>query len=105
VKKNNWIYSFDGLSFNKLAEDKWNVKKDGGVFDEFSGATITPRAVVKAVKEGVSLFVRHRDEFLEFDKADTDRENITKKKINILQNKKTYHINTTSTEKDKVHEK
>jgi len=37
------------------------VKKDGGDFDQFSGATITPRAVVGAVKAGLDLFARHRD--------------------------------------------
>jgi electron transport complex protein RnfG len=38
------------------AADGWAVKKDGGIFDQFSGATITPRAVVKAVKGGLELF-------------------------------------------------
>lgn len=88
VEKNDWIYSFDGLSFNKLAEEKWKVKKDGGVFDQFSGATITPRAVVKAVKQGVRLFIRHRDEFLAFDTADINKENNIEEKINILPDKK-----------------
>jgi electron transport complex protein RnfG len=38
------------------------VKKDGGIFDQFAGATITPRAVVKAVKGGMTFFLAHRDE-------------------------------------------
>jgi electron transport complex protein RnfG len=38
------------------------VKKDGGDFDQFTGATITPRAVVKAVREGLELYARHKDE-------------------------------------------
>ncbi len=45
--------------------EKWAVKKDGGVFDQFAGATITPRAVVKAVKEGMSFYAAHRDDILE----------------------------------------
>lgn len=64
AEKDDWIFRFDGLSFNKLAEDKWKVKKDGGEFDQFSGATITPRAVVKAIKEGMDMFHQHRGELL-----------------------------------------
>jgi electron transport complex protein RnfG len=62
--KDDWIFHFDGLSFDKLAEEKWQVKKDGGVFDQFSGATITPRGVVKAIREGLLMFRQHRDELL-----------------------------------------
>lgn len=60
VEKDDWVYSFDGLSFEKLPEKKWAVKKDGGVFDQFSGATITPRAVVRAVKQGLVLFREYK---------------------------------------------
>ncbi|WP_404340489.1 electron transport complex subunit RsxG [Pseudoalteromonas mariniglutinosa] len=53
VKKSDWITLFKGQSV--LAEDdaRWAVKKDGGQFDQFTGATITPRAVVSSVKEAV----------------------------------------------------
>jgi electron transport complex protein RnfG len=63
-KKDDWIYSFNGLSLDNLPEDQWAVKKDGGRFDQFSGATITPRAVVKAVKEGLEYFKTHREAIL-----------------------------------------
>lgn len=56
LQKSNWILSFTGRSFANLPRDKWAVKKDGGTFDQFSGATITPRAVVKAVKGGLDFF-------------------------------------------------
>jgi len=62
--KSDWIFHFDGLSFDNLALAKWQVKKDGGVFDQFSGATITPRAVVKAIREGLQMFSQHRAELL-----------------------------------------
>jgi electron transport complex protein RnfG len=39
----------------------WRVKKDGGSFDQITGATISPRAVVKALKEGLEFFKQHRD--------------------------------------------
>ena len=64
VEKDDWIYSFNSRSLANLPEDKWHVKKDGGVFDQFSGATITPRAVVKAVKHGLDMFNRHQEEIL-----------------------------------------
>ncbi len=64
AEKDDWIYSFDGLSLKNLSEEKWRVKKDGGAFDQFSGATITPRAVVKAVKQGLDLFKKYREKML-----------------------------------------
>ncbi|MBD1388207.1 electron transport complex subunit RsxG [Neiella sp. HB171785] len=51
VSKHKWITSFDGLSLANTGDDKWQVKKDGGQFDQFSGATITPRAVVRQVHQ------------------------------------------------------
>lgn len=50
VAKSNWIKSFDGKSLANPQPDGWKVKKDGGEFDYVAGATISPRAVVKAVK-------------------------------------------------------
>ena len=65
LPKAKWILSFDGKSLANLPVEKWAVKKDGGVFDQFAGATITPRAVVKAVKGGLDFFAAHRGEILE----------------------------------------
>lgn len=62
--KSRWIYAFEGKSLGSPPADKWAVKKDGGVFDQFSGATITPRAVVRAVKGGLELFARERPAML-----------------------------------------
>jgi len=56
VKKNDWITKFTGLSLLNPPPEKWKVKKDGGIFDQFTGATITPRAVVKAVHKGLIFF-------------------------------------------------
>jgi electron transport complex protein RnfG len=64
VKKDPWVKSFDGKSLGDPAPEKWAVKKDGGVFDQFAGATITPRAVVKAVKGGMDFYTEHRKEIL-----------------------------------------
>lgn len=58
----NWILNFDGQSLAKTAEAGWKVKKDGGSFDYMAGATITPRAVVKAVHKTLQYWQTHRDE-------------------------------------------
>ena len=65
VKKDPWVKSFDGKSLGDPAPEKWAVKKDGGVFDQFAGATVTPRAVVKAVKQGLAFYGDHRAEILD----------------------------------------
>ncbi|AJR08064.1 electron transport complex subunit RsxG [Photobacterium gaetbulicola] len=51
----DWIYSFTGKRVDNEKDTRWAVRKDGGEFDQFTGATITPRAVVGAVKN-VSLY-------------------------------------------------
>jgi electron transport complex protein RnfG len=50
VRKSPWIEGFDGKSLNDPDLEGWQVKRDGGEFDQFTGATITPRAVVTAVR-------------------------------------------------------
>lgn len=60
----DWILGFDGKSLQNTAEKQWHVKKDGGEFDAFTGATITPRAVVKSVHQTLLLFQRHRAQLL-----------------------------------------
>jgi electron transport complex protein RnfG len=57
----NWIKNFDGLSIAKRPDDAWKVKKDGGQFDYMTGATITPRAVVKAVHKALQYFASQRE--------------------------------------------
>lgn len=65
LSKSAWIRGFDGLSLAHPAPEHWAVQKDGGHFDQFTGATITPRAVVRAVKEGLLLFQRQRAALLD----------------------------------------
>lgn len=62
AQKSQWILRFTGRSLQNTPESEWAVKKDGGRFDQFSGATITPRGVVKAVHEGLLFFQTHRSE-------------------------------------------
>lgn len=60
LKKSDWILSFDGKSLSNPTEEAWKVKKDGGNFDQFTGATITPRAVVQAVKQALTFYRLHQ---------------------------------------------
>lgn len=58
--KSHWIAQFDGASNARYKDDDWKVKKDGGQFDYMAGATITPRAVVKAVHKALQYFEANR---------------------------------------------
>lgn len=61
--KSGWLYSFNDKSLANPALEAWKVKKDGGVFDQFTGATITPRSIVKAVKNTL-LYVQEQGDNL-----------------------------------------
>jgi electron transport complex protein RnfG len=63
-KKTPWILRFTGLSLGNPAPERWKVKKDGGDFDQFAGATITPRGVVGAIRSGLEFFAAHKAELL-----------------------------------------
>lgn len=62
LAKSVWIRSFDGKSLTNPSEEGWAVKKDRGEFDQFAGATITPRAVVKAVHKALQFFDANRQQ-------------------------------------------
>ncbi|MGL1955707.1 MAG: electron transport complex subunit RsxG [Colwellia sp.] len=64
LKKSKWITSFTGKKVLDKNDSRWAVSKDNGMFDQFTGATITPRAVVKAVKNTVLYFNEHKDSLL-----------------------------------------
>ncbi|EGU39843.1 electron transport complex subunit RsxG [Vibrio splendidus] len=53
LRVSDWVLSFAGKQVTDSNLDRWKVRKDGGDFDQFTGATITPRAVVKSVKQAV----------------------------------------------------
>jgi electron transport complex protein RnfG len=62
--KSDWMQRFSGKSLGSPAVARWRVRKDGGDFDQYTGATITSRAVVAAVGRSLQFFARHRDELL-----------------------------------------
>ncbi|MBK5915657.1 electron transport complex subunit RsxG [Rhodocyclus purpureus] len=61
-KARPWISQFNGLSPATLSERDWRVKKDGGRFDSVAGATVTPRAVVKAVRKAALWVADNREQ-------------------------------------------
>ena len=60
LKKSDWILSFDGKAIDTGIT--WKVKRDGGDFDQFTGATITPRAVVKEVHSTIEWYLQHQQD-------------------------------------------
>ncbi len=61
--KSAWIDQFAGKSLANPPPKHWKVVKDGGAFDARAGATVTPRAVIRAVKNALEYFAKHRAEF------------------------------------------
>jgi electron transport complex protein RnfG len=60
--KSDWVLGFTGRSLVAPSLKEWAVRRDGGAFDQFTGATITPRAVVRSVKLTLEYFENHRDD-------------------------------------------
>jgi electron transport complex protein RnfG len=61
ARKSDWILKFTGRSLGDPPLERWKVRKDGGDFDQFTGATVTPRAVVAAVANALLYFERERE--------------------------------------------
>lgn len=60
-RKSDWIDSFSGKKLLDNNDNRWAVIKDGGMFDQFTGATITPRAVVKTVRKTIEYFENNQE--------------------------------------------
>lgn len=70
VERSDWILAFDGKSLQQPSAEKWAVRRDGGAFDQMTGATITPRAVVNAVQRALQYFAAHQPELFEMPSND-----------------------------------
>ncbi len=64
LKKSDWVLGFNNQRLHGDEDPTWGVKKDGGRFDQFTGATITPRAVTAAVQGAIRYFNNHRASLL-----------------------------------------
>jgi len=65
LRSSKWILAFDGKSLSDPISENWKIKKDGGDFDQLSGATITSRAVVTRVHQLLLFFSEHRDALMQ----------------------------------------
>ena len=66
-KERPWITQFNGTQPAAMDERAWKVKKDGGQFDSVAGATITPRAVLKAVRKAAQYVAENREKLFAVD--------------------------------------
>jgi len=64
LRKSNWVISFNNKKLLSEEDNRWAVIKDNGMFDQFTGATITPRAIVKAVKQALIYFRQNKQALL-----------------------------------------
>jgi electron transport complex protein RnfG len=71
IARGPWITGFDGRSLRDPAADAWRVRRDGGAFDQLAGATITPRAVVGAVRRTLQFVETHGEALAETPSGDT----------------------------------
>ena len=67
LRKSQWILDFNGRSLNNTSSSEWAVKKDGGAFDQFTGATITPRAVINQLVNTLKYFEQDKPMLLALD--------------------------------------
>ncbi len=70
VERSNWILDFAGKSLLDPPASAWAVKRDGGQFDQFTGATVTPRAVVRGLKASLVYFNEHKLKLFEQPQAE-----------------------------------
>ena len=65
ASRSDWVYQFDGRSLGDPPIAAWQLRVDGGQFDQLTGASVTPRAVVKAVRETLLYFDAHQAEIFD----------------------------------------
>ncbi len=63
--RSDWVLDFTGKSLDNPAPQRWKVKRDGGDFDQFTGATITPRSIVAATKRALEYFAVHKQQLFQ----------------------------------------
>jgi electron transport complex protein RnfG len=71
--RSNWLQSLIGKTLDNTPRPRWTIRKDGGDFDQFTGASVTPRAILKAVRNALEYYTRRRDEIFTQASIDADR--------------------------------
>jgi electron transport complex protein RnfG len=67
-----WLQRFEGLSLSDPPQQRWTVRKEGGEFDAFTGATTTPRAIVKGIRRTLEFYSAQRDRLFTLPSGSTD---------------------------------
>jgi electron transport complex protein RnfG len=75
ASKSDWLKQFEGKSLSAPSRDSWMIKRDGGEFDQLTGASITPRAVVKAIRETLLYFEANRDKIFSTNPVQQEKAN------------------------------
>ncbi len=70
--KSDWVRQFDGRSLTDPATAGWAIKRDGGQFDQLTGASVTPRAIVRAIRETLQYFDAHAEEIFVLQQEDAE---------------------------------
>lgn len=68
--KSDWVHQFNGKSLGNPDIEEWYIRSDGGEFDQLSGASVTPRAVIAAIRGTLLYFEEHRDDIFTIDDSD-----------------------------------
>ena len=59
--RSDWVFQFDGRSMGNPVATGWAIEVDGGEFDQLTGASVTPRAIIKAIRDTLIYFEAHQD--------------------------------------------
>lgn len=71
--RSDWIFQFDGRSMGNPEVSGWAIRNDGGEFDQLTGASVTPRAVIGAIRDTLLYFDEHRDEIFAAEPTEDDK--------------------------------
>jgi len=71
--RSDWIFQFDGRYMGDPEVAGWAIRNDGGEFDQLTGASVTPRAVIKAIRDTLLYFAAHRDEIFAAPSTEDDK--------------------------------
>ncbi len=69
--RSNWLETLIDKSLGNPPAVRWTIRKDGGEFDQFTGASITPRAILKAVRRTLEYYSSHRERLFDAPHSDS----------------------------------
>jgi electron transport complex protein RnfG len=72
-KRSDWVFQFEGRSLEDPSPAGWAIRVDGGEFDQLTGASVTPRAIIKAMRDTLLYFESHRDEIFSLPATEEDK--------------------------------